>query len=44
VESYLNDNLFTDKSVNIQTVDIRSHYNATKGDVMFTFYNIKTDE
>ena len=39
IESYLNDNLFTDINSNIQTVDVRTHYNAFKGDVMFTFYN-----
>ena len=39
VETYLNDNLFTDKDSVIQIVDVRTDYNAFKGDVMFTFYD-----
>lgn len=39
IETYLNDNLFTNINSIIQTVDVRTHYNAFKGDVMFTFYN-----
>lgn len=39
VETYLNDNLFTDVKSSIETVDVRTHYNAFKGDLMFTFYN-----
>jgi Flp pilus assembly secretin CpaC len=39
IETYLNDNLFTDINEAIETVDVRTHYNAFKGDVMFTFYN-----
>ena len=39
IETYLNDNLFTNKDSSIQTIDVRTHYNAFKGDVMFTFYN-----
>ena len=39
VETYLNDNLFTDIQSSIETVDVRTHYNAFKGDLMFTFYN-----
>ena len=41
IESYLNDNLFTDANSVIETIDVRTHYNAFKGDVMFTFYNTK---
>jgi hypothetical protein len=39
IETYLNDNLFTDKEVDIETCDVRAHYDSFKGDVMFTFYN-----
>lgn len=39
IETYLNDNLFTDIQSSIETVDVRTHYNAFKGDLMFTFYN-----
>lgn len=43
IETYLNDNLFTDKNSVIETVDVRTHYNAFKGDVMFTFYNTEKE-
>ena len=39
IETYLQDNLFTDESVYMELCDVRTHYNALKGDVMFTFYN-----
>lgn len=38
VESYLNDELDTNKSVDMPLLDVRTHYNDTKGDLMFTFY------
>ena len=38
IESYLNDELGTNKSIDLPLVDIRTHYNATKGDIMFTFF------
>ncbi|MBO7693405.1 MAG: hypothetical protein J6T10_12315 [Methanobrevibacter sp.] len=31
--------MFTDIQSSIETVDVRTHYNAFKGDLMFTFYN-----
>lgn len=40
VQRFLNDNLLvteSDKSINILTRNIKTHYNAYKGDVMFTF-------
>jgi len=40
VQRFLNDNLLvteSDKSTNILTRNIKTHYNAYKGDVMFTF-------
>ena len=39
IETYLQDNLFTDEPVYMELCDVRTHYNALKGDVMFTFYN-----
>lgn len=38
VESYLNDELGTNTSVDLPLIDVRTHYNATKGDIMFTFF------
>ena len=38
IESYLNDELGTNASIDLPLVDVRTHYNATKGDIMFTFF------
>ena len=41
IQRFLNDNLLVeegDKSSNVLTRNIKTHYNAYKGDVMFTFY------
>lgn len=38
IETYLNDELDTNKLVDIPLLDVRTHYNDTKGDLMFTFY------
>lgn len=38
IESYLNDELGTNKSIDLPLFDVRTHYNATKGDLMFTFF------
>lgn len=41
VQRFLNDNLLveeSDKTPNILTKNIKTHYNAYKGDVIFTFY------
>ena len=38
IESYLNDEMGTNKSVDLPLFDVRTHYNATKGDLMFTFF------
>lgn len=42
VQKYLNDNLNlneADKTPTIGIKNVKSHYNAFKGDIMFTFYN-----
>ena len=41
IESYLNDNLFTNENVEMEICDVRTHYNETKGDIMFTFFKKK---
>ena len=38
IETYLNDELDTNKLVDMPLLDVRTHYNDTKGDLMFTFY------
>lgn len=38
IESYLNDNMFTNEKVEMEICDVRTHYNETKGDIMFTFF------
>ena len=38
IQSYLNDELGTNKSVDLPLFDVRTHYNAAKGDLMFTFF------
>ena len=38
IESYLNDELGTNVSIDLPLFDVRTHYNATKGDIMFTFF------
>lgn len=44
IESYLNDNLFTNKEVNIELCDVRTHYNSFKGDLMFSFYSKESEK
>lgn len=41
IESYLNDNMFTNEKVEMEICDVRTHYNETKGDIMFTFFKRK---
>lgn len=43
IETYLNDELDTNKLVDMPLLDVRTHYNDTKGDLMFTFYRKDTD-
>lgn len=38
IETYLNNNLAERYNIDIDTCDIRTHYNSFKGDVMFTWY------
>lgn len=40
IETYLNDELGTNASVDLPLVDVRTHYNSTKGDLMFCFYRL----
>lgn len=42
IESYLNDEMGTNMSVQLELCDVRTHYNTTKGDIMFTFYKTKS--
>ena len=44
IESYLNDKLpeVNNKGVEMEICDIRTHYNETKGDIMFTFFRRKS--
>ena len=43
IETYLKDYLDT-LDVNVGLVDVRTHYNAKKGDIMFTFYTINNSD
>ena len=43
IETYLKDYL-TQKDIQIGLKDIRTHYNAKKGDIMFTFYTIEPSQ
>ena len=38
IETFLNNNLDARYTIDIDTCDIRTHYNSFKGDVMFTWY------
>lgn len=40
IETYLNDELGTNSSIDLPLVDVRTHYNSTKGDLMFCFYKL----
>lgn len=47
IQRFLNDHLSlleSDKTPMISLLNVKTHYNNYKGDVMFTFYNYKTDE
>ena len=46
VQKFLNDNIILNESDKIPTIglkNVKTHYNAFKGDVMFTFYNGKKE-
>jgi len=47
IQQYLNDHIQLsedDKYPTISLLNVKSHYNNHKGDVIFTFYNYKKDE
>ena len=47
IQQYLNDHIQLsedDKYPTISLLNVKSHYNNNKGDVIFTFYNYKKDE
>ena len=39
IETFLNKNLLPNYSIDIDKCDVRTHYNAFKGDVIFTWYS-----
>lgn len=44
IETYLNNNLAARYNIDIDTCDIRTHYNSFKGDVIFTWYTTNDNE